>query len=65
MGLVLPGCMRDAAIVVPENQLLLSQSSLDALQAAINPLQECDYGIQLYKDCVRVIHPTDAKRLIT
>ena len=53
----IPDSDDDATIVIPENQLLLSQSSLDALQAAINPLQECDdYGIQLYKDCVRVVH---------
>ncbi len=37
--------------------LPLSQTSLDTLQATINPLQECDgYGVHLYMDCVRVVY---------
>ena len=47
----------DNAVVIPETQLPLSQSSLAILQASINPLEQCeDYGAKLYINCVRLVH---------
>ena len=47
----------DSTAVVPETHLPLSQSSFDTLRATINSLQQCeDYGIDLYIDCVHLVH---------
>ena len=55
----------EQSVIVPPTNIPLSQSSVDQLNVAINPMQDCnDFGKQLYLDTVQQLFTLMSNGLI-